>query len=912
MDIQYGIQITTTQTLTHYGLGLVDGVIKWTTGRPARDDWKEGVLSKGDIAPVEQAIDITRGGSYATMSGTSICTRFAIDGVPVWKIIKDLGLNLVQAEASLYCWRDGVERLEWTGRVADTEGAADVFRITFMDSFRAIHKTVARTKVNDTAFPSAPAASIGEVVPVTLGYATHAKLLNVSSEATAIECTTLGTTNYKVVAASAYNESTLAVTLKTGRMEFEANDTRLVGKFLSVFKGPSTKQSIRILSNTASSGTGADTGVTVVTLDDAFDITGFTNDTHATTGILWSSGHGPQIWWFEINNFEASLVVSELPISAMELNEEGRTILKYHDTAIGRYRDVSDLVGSVDFDDIETLGYPGVSIVTKRIDVSGEVRVYFKIAPTQIDFISLNQGADWDTVSGSHSSSRNNLIDANDATSVAISATLFSAGAVTDDSLALTYDLHIPESAIEAEYEGYFVLMDQTVQATEAHPTTSAQVTVTLNIFGRDIYGATTSEVADDLLLDTGVFSTNTTEVNTLPPLYYGEEGSSAEFYAHKDNLDAVSLLDTFKAQVAYPIIRVRIDLLADFSGNITPDFDMTWTIREIGVVGQKTLNVIEDDLFVKAQGETYQSTWGSRKTSGNLVSSPIDILEHLIREYDGAPDVIDTESFDNVNIDEGKYLWSCGRQITEETETFALAQELARFGCFGIIPKANGKRGVKSWIGGGTPVAGHGNTAIIQGSMSGREPTSLADIFNEIQVNYAFNPVTGKPAKFIRITRIDEAAFPEESDPEWKTYAIGFPSDEYASAKICWDLCHLSYTRYGFIRPLPQEMQDCTWGPDMEGEWEDWWGASIAANYLISMCYWTPFRKDVITYSLPNTVTHAARELLDYVIVNDADATGGVNENGWIIRKAMVPGDGQDGKDHIELSVMLEPDTGD
>lgn len=915
MDIEYGVRIDTGQTaLTDYDLGVVAGVIQWKTGRSGLDGWKEGVLTKGSFSPVSQEIDLVRGGSYATMSGFSVSTRAQIGGVPVWKIIQDLGLNLVQAEAVVYSFRDGTPTQDWTGRVADAGGGLDEFKITCMDSFRALHKTVARRKVDTDAFPGAPSESIGDPVPATFGYVTHAKLLNVSSQAEAIECTTLGSTNYKVVACSSYNSTTLEVTLKTGRMVFAANDARLAGKFLSVFKGAATAQSLKILSNTASTGTGADTGVTVVTLDDAFDLGSSTNDTNATTGLRWSSGHGPQIWWFEINNFDASLVASELSITTLEANAEGRTILEYYDTSRKRFVDVSELLGEYSLTDISSLGFPGIEILEKRLDVSGEVRVYFNIIPTQIDLVSLNSDATWDSLTGDHSTNRANLIDEDSATYVEIVGAVFdSGGAAPNSDLDLTYDLYIPESEIEAEYEAYYVLIDQSLEATEANGSTSAEVEITLSCKGVDIYGSDTSTIADKKVVDTGVFfSVASVEVNTLPTSYYGEEGNNADFYAHKGDLDVSALIDTFKARTAYPKIRARIDLSVSYGGTGQPDLDLTWRIAELGIVGQKTLNVVSDDLFVKARGETHQSTWGGRKTTGTLVGSPVDVLEHIMREYDGAADAIDTTSFDAVHSGAGRNTWLVGRQPTEETESFRLAQELALFGFFAIIPKNNGLRGLKAWMDGGSEVAGHGAAEINAGSMSGREPTSLADVFNELQVNYAWNPATGKADKFFRITRIDEDEFPALADPEWKTYAIGIPDAWYDMAKEIWDRCHLSWQRYGFIRPMPQDMQDCKWGPDIEGDWGGDFDETIAWPYLVYLSGWVPFRKDVIHYSLPNTEDSAELELVDYILVNDVEATAGENEYGWIVRKAVVPGTGEDGKDVIEISLMLEPDTGD
>lgn len=52
--------------------------------------------------------------------------------------------------------------------------------------------------------------------------------------------------------------------------------------------------------------------------------------------------------------------------------------------------------------------------------------------------------------------------------------------------------------------------------------------------------------------------------------------------------------------------------------------------------------------LYARCQGRAYSGTWGSRKTSGNLITHPIDMIESIWRD-DFGKTAIDTDSFDNV-----------------------------------------------------------------------------------------------------------------------------------------------------------------------------------------------------------------------------------------------------------------------
>src|SRR5690606_15731078 len=65
--------------------------------------------------------------------------------------------------------------------------------------------------------------------------------------------------------------------------------------------------------------------------------------------------------------------------------------------------------------------------------------------------------------------------------------------------------------------------------------------------------------------------------------------------------------------------------------GNIigaNPAFD----IYELALVFEKSLD-IKSFIFARFVGLAFPSTWGGRKTAGNLIQSPVDILEHVKRE---------------------------------------------------------------------------------------------------------------------------------------------------------------------------------------------------------------------------------------------------------------------------------------
>ncbi len=55
--------------------------------------------------------------------------------------------------------------------------------------------------------------------------------------------------------------------------------------------------------------------------------------------------------------------------------------------------------------------------------------------------------------------------------------------------------------------------------------------------------------------------------------------------------------------------------------------------------------------VFIKAKGKEYSGTWDTRKTAGNLIENPADMVEALLRDEVGSTNTdIDMDSFDDIN----------------------------------------------------------------------------------------------------------------------------------------------------------------------------------------------------------------------------------------------------------------------
>jgi hypothetical protein len=874
MDIQYGVKITTTQgTLTDYGLGCVNGVIGWGTGRADVGEFKLGVILKNSFSEVSQEIEISAGGSYATMSGFSLEADNS-DGLA--DRIRDLGLNLIQADAIFYTFRDGVATQDWTGKVADWSYDENRVRILFMDSFRGIHKPFLTQLFNATNFPNAPADTLKERIPVVIGMVKHCPLVNVNSAGSATDLTVISSVARSVCAAKVYNATNRTLDLFTRGVVFGVDSPLLTGRYVRRIAG-GADQSIRILSNLATN-VGAET--TQITLAQPFDDAPVVWTSTAQTGI--------DVSYFQVYEYSSVFVASAKAISEYSDTENGNARLQAYDEG---FFDIGETYLDEDLEDIDETGFPGVLVISRGLDGDGDVSVFFPIVPESIDLFALDN---FTLTAGSIPE----MMDRDAATHAEYTSNIPSGS----DSVSIAWDVKLPVDALERDFDNLYLLLDFKYIALGSNLIASDIV-----VFAEamDIYSRKTQKIITNQTVGTVSSYLVEKDVFLLPSEHYRSTAPSPDlFFSEREDFQVGTLVSDIKKSIAYNAFRLTVS-------SSTSEFDdFRWRFREIAFLGKKSINFSDDTLYTALIGEVFQTDWTSgRRDAADPILNIADALEHLIRNYDEAQAAIDVDSFDMLSDPSTgiRKNWYVGRRLDGSESSYDLIQELCRYGFFGVVPRNNGTRAPKAWMDGAV-VATHSDTngTINTGTIGEKKPTSLANLFNEPQVNYGWNPGSGKYDAFLHITNIDQAEFPIESDPAWKTYAVGYEDADYDEAKDNWDLCRLSWTKYGIIQKLPDDMANAKWFPNVESDWGLASTYNAAKAYMRELCRWTPFRKDVVPYELPNTAVHASLELLDRITFSDSTDRGGAEVDGWIVRKAVVPGLD---RDYIEIHLMLEPD---
>ncbi len=370
MEIQYGVEINIgNPTLNDFSIGLVAGVFKWSTGRAVDiGEFKNAIIVKDSFSEVSQEIGIIASGSYSTMSGFNLKIDNAENIVDA---IRDLDINLIQADTIFYTFRretsedEWGQTQDWTGKVLDSSYDENEFSIQFMDSFRGIHKPLLKKVFTLNEFPDCPDSILGKAIPLSIGRVSKNKLFPVVQRSQLEVICTSSAVDYEIAPATAYTDGGAAqtlykiLTLKTVDKIFAAN--ALQGKFLSAVKVGN--EAIRITGNAASAA-----GVTNIYLEKPFS-------TALIAANLWSAT-GADVWYFQISSLVVNFLVSQKEIFEFGENDQGQKSLFKFDSDLKEFEDISDLIGINSLTDIEGIGYPGIAAFSNPVNLDGDTFYY--------------------------------------------------------------------------------------------------------------------------------------------------------------------------------------------------------------------------------------------------------------------------------------------------------------------------------------------------------------------------------------------------------------------------------------------------------------------------------------------------------------------------------------------------------
>lgn len=815
---------------TNSGLGAQSGVFYWITGRPpatmttvtgdsARTVWYPNIIADDEDFQISEDANFVQAGCLANVSSFSFsilntqATAFvaALRNAAFTDLLGNsrTTINLTKCRVKVFYVETADDlTFEFTQIGQFTVDAQPFdelhYQIHCTNDALELFQSLPTQAADKARFANLPEDMGDKMVPIAIGRVAYSPLLSVAQLDERTALCFLNGVDINVCAAHSYNSTTLVIALYTQGVDFHINDDRLVGRFLTPIAGMA-KQSRRIISNssTVKYGGNSTPSYTFVVISESFD--------NSQPFVSYETG-GSSVTFFEVSKYSVTLVASTRPISEFKDGPTGDPRLYVYDGTEKKFLDISDVRLLDDATNIKNSGFPGFQVNAKNLDTSGDVAVYFPIRPTSAMVTNLGlggagSGAGKVTFDGDVNTSIEEFIDGDQATYKTFT------GNATLGYATFKMKLELPKDLTFKQFDELYLLLDfQHGIAAGTHPQR-----IDLDIYGADMYGRTTPIIVNGHILINSSYSAGFHDKYLLPGTYYDLEANSADFYTHKTTLSISELIDNLKKMIAYP------SLLLVFKLNYPVLSSLVIRMREIGLVGKRSVNFASEVAYTSLIGETFGSTWNARRTADDPVLLGIDALEMAIREYDvdvkpwrsrayrlgekvrsiddnghiylctvagssgstepvfptttGATVTdgavtwrecktipIDESSFDSMRED-FRYTSPVGRTLTEKKDSKDYYQELLRHLFLGLYFGPTGKVSLSSWLDDTDPFIAFTAANMNAGTVGEMTLTPMDDVCNYGRIRYGHNPASQQFTGQYAVDKIDYPSFPPPTE---------------------------------------------------------------------------------------------------------------------------------------------------
>lgn len=619
-------------------------------------------------------------------------------------------------------------------------------------------------------------------------------------------------------------------------------------------------------------------------------------------------------WWFSITNMSNNLVLSTEGIENFERDSSGRPLLFTWDENKQEMISAAHLVKDVDETTSTITGHPQISLVTSKMQKDGSVRYTVPISPQHWStWIHNNEG--YILHNGNHIYTINDIQSKNTTTQI------------TDRNMNTGLEFHLeypgkpqynenlyncyvcvtfPPEHVAEDYDDIYLGVDFDVDCT-----TPVKVLVGLDLL--DAYGKLVVEnfpqycsYTDPRYPNQIVFPISEVPkeakwtLNMLPSQFYDNGGITESGYesdwafSYEDEItgDTTTLkstmmlnkdiTDALKDRFSSNIIKITFTVMSSGPETTGSKFSGTFKVKQIGLVGIKSMSIISDTFYARIKGE---------KINGESTSNVYRTFQHILESYDG----IQSSAIQYNNLPTTRSNWPVGRQITDRKDSFQYLQELCSHSFVSIYPTRKGLRGLKAWREDTTVKATLSESDIVRNSYTYWKNTEMSSIYNDFRLEYNLNPATGKFFNSIIITNTDKGEFPAIDEmltnppvAKWKTFVGGLPDNCYSDAKQIWEVCHGGYVRAAAIQQAPADISRLYWFNSsalFQGLESKVVSTSDSAyKFLKELIAWTTRQKTITQFSLPTTDDNLKLELLDYINISDLIYSDDETRVGWIV----------------------------
>lgn len=760
---------------------------RWITERPDYDGsivvptgelptvnatkWAEGMIASSEnLGSPIRLINVNIAGNYGSLSGFT----FSLDNVRIeggnfsgqifFDILDDNKFFMLNRKIRFYIVLDNVFFNVWSGIVAKVSHDETKFNIICEDDFRNLHKTIPPQIANETLFPNIIKKFVGKPIPVTLGIVNHAKLINIQTMNESIITATEVASGFDVrvspiVAAvpitdSAGNQTGVLMNILNGDKSFANNE--LKGKFLRIILDGGSQNFFEIISSsTTSLSSEFGQNLMGIVISGNLDVTNlifYTFDDIPSNIERKSS-------WIDIFDFQSTYLISNDPIFDFPDSDTGQTVtLSFYDKDQEDFIDVSEAGELESLTNINNIRFPGIIAFTNAISNDGNFlkTVFYK--PKKVLFTGLfPDDFEGTIVSSDTFPTKNtdalNLIDRDYSTTYQVVFQRTSPGSITRSNSLITFRVWLPDEMKGQEFTKIFIAIDydQKMELTTTNDLSRGSLSlipVSVNgQFGGAIFRPKFSN---------GKFTSDVPLVfRMIPPSYYGDVGERDPLIASiNDVLNLQSFYisnDEFKA-----FSNLLFTVFISNQVLVSTTEDMTIDFHQIAIGGVKTITVVNDNIFVKVNGE--------KTVSGNdRTDNVFQIFLKILEDYD---DLTVTTDFDVGDISSRKE-WVAGRQLTERKSSFTYFKELAMQSFVGIFPSRTGLRKFRAFreFSTSTVTFSNDNGNIIADSITRFELSPINEIFNEFDIKYEYIEAGKRFDKSIFIKRVIESDFPNRFD---------------------------------------------------------------------------------------------------------------------------------------------------
>ncbi|MES2200670.1 MAG: hypothetical protein V4498_00300 [candidate division FCPU426 bacterium] len=926
MILQRGVIIETKTAQNDAPRGLYNGYFAWASGRSfpgsptfpvgpwgTQSDWAFGILAMEPFTGPSLSARIGPTGGYSSMLSLDI----QVAQSDFMDYLRTRGIHLNRCRAWHYIILDGVFTIYGVGLIDNTKYSDTGTTLSCIDLFKYLHRDIPNVPVNTGEFPNAPTSIIGDPLPVSMGFVNDAKYLNTGVNNGKLAVFINGGTSHTVtgcINATGTNPPTYFLVVGPGITA----TPDWVGKTLVGYDTAGNAQAVKIVTALFTTYVlGAVTfNVVGVTTAKPFNNPVFTTVASKLYPTYWRPQYpnevvqaGSESWIFEVWDFSDILILSQDKTYA-----NVGDLKEYADDPANQSEKIftpANQVQAIPYTErggivVETSNAKDIGTASLELWNSSYTPAFARFQGFRIKGLAVTPiSSSFPSVGSDMPLVRNKVSGPASGYSVVLNENIDDTG-----GLSILVEVPVPSISDLAGGHAYLVCDSYVREASSSTYTGTNKLTffpaIRLGIMANSGKSGLNSSVGNRVV---------TKPLNTIP----GGEYLLSTQLPIKGTFFPVNFLPNFYfAGGVGQVASIGVPLLPDANAyfNADPAFEnpnnatktvlveiifrvisdsvlrnIEMVISQLGWVISRNALLVPPELYQSVIGEKYGDNWGSRRSTANPVEGIPNIIEDVLRSFDGQPDYVDTDSFDNALAFRpalGPFGWFAGSQLTDTKNSADVIDEACKNALLAMVPGLDGKRALVAWFDRMQPsyvATTLDKSKWTAGSLSAIEQEDSQDVYSEFQLNYDLNRASGVYNKNLQINYTAENdTFPEDEDSAWKTWVVGI--SDYATAKALWDQARAGFLQTGTKNRL---VLDLPWLTDQFNG--DPWAAALAtlpptsaAQLLLSMLVrWCAYPKRFVTGRIAITSASAALRLLDTVYFKDLVLTGNKRYYAWV-----------------------------